>query len=206
MKRIFLGLLAFTIIAVSCKDEAKPSDIATATTQPEKELSKEEQDKAWMDYMTPGDMHKWMAKNDGTWEAEMKMWMHPDSPAVNTKGTAMFKTVLGGRYQEGVHTGDMMGMPFEGHSTMGYDNAKKVFFSTWVDNMGTGVMNMQGTYDAATKTMTMKGTMVDPTTGKDCDVREVMTFIDDNTQKMEMYCTFKGKEMKTMEMVSKRKM
>ena len=23
--------------------------------------------KAWMDYATPGDMHKWMAKFDGTW-------------------------------------------------------------------------------------------------------------------------------------------
>jgi hypothetical protein len=89
---------------------------------------------------------------------------------------------------------------------MAYDNAKKVFISTWIDNMGTGIMTMEGTYDSTSKTMTMKGKMVDPTTGKDCDVREVMTFVDDNTQKMEMYCTMHGKEMKTMEMVSKRKM
>lgn len=27
-------------------------------------------------------------------------------------------------------------MPFEGISTLGYDNAKKTFFSTWIDNMG----------------------------------------------------------------------
>jgi hypothetical protein len=206
MKRIFLGLLAITVIAISCKDETKPSDVAAATTQPEKELTKEEQDKAWMAYMTPGEMHKWMAKGDGTWEGDIQMWMNPDSPAMKVKGVATFKTVLGGRYQEGVHTGEMMGMPFEGRSLLAYDNAKKVFISSWIDNMGTGFMNMEGTYDAATKTMNMKGTMVDPATGKDCPVREVVTFVDDNTQKMAMYCTMKGKEMKTMEMVSKRKM
>ncbi|MBK9333372.1 MAG: DUF1579 family protein [Ignavibacteria bacterium] len=30
---------------------------------------------------------------------------------------------MGGRYQQGKHTGDMMGMPFEGMSLLGYDNA-----------------------------------------------------------------------------------
>jgi hypothetical protein len=35
-------------------------------------------------------------------------------------------------------------MPFEGISTLGYDNAKKTFFSTWIDNMGTGMMVMEG--------------------------------------------------------------
>jgi hypothetical protein len=99
----------------------------------------------------------------------------------------------------------MMGMPFEGKSTMAYDNFTKKFISSWVDNMGTGVMTMEGTYDNKTKTLTSKGKMVDPTAGKELDVREVVTIIDDNTQKMEMYCTKDGKEMKTMEMIAKKR-
>ena len=33
--------------------------------------------KAWQDYMTPGAMHKWLATQVGTWEAEVTMWMDP---------------------------------------------------------------------------------------------------------------------------------
>ena len=46
----------------------------------------------------------------------------------------------------------MMGMPFQGMSTMAYDNGKKTFMSTWIDNMGTGILETEGTYDAGTKT------------------------------------------------------
>ncbi len=42
---------------------------------------------------------------------------------------------------------------FEGMSLMGYDNAKKVFMSSWVDNMGSGIMQMEGTWDPNTKTI-----------------------------------------------------
>ncbi len=90
-------------------------------------------------------------------------------------------------------------MPFEGISTLGYDNAKKVFMNTWVDNMGTGIMQMQGTWDAATKTINLAGTSVDPTTGKDMNVRETFTVVDNNTQMMNMYMTQNGKEYKSME-------
>jgi hypothetical protein len=97
-------------------------------------------------------------------------------------------------------------MPFEGISTTGYDNAKKTFVSTWVDNMGTGIMIMEGKWDEKTKTLHLKGKQTDPTTGKEMDVRETFTVIDDNTQKMEMFMTpAGGKEYKNMEIVFTRK-
>lgn len=208
MKKICLGLMALSLLAVSCKDEkkAEPASAAAAVTTPQKKLTPAEEQKAWMDYATPGDMHKWMAKMNGTWDGDITMWMNPDSPAIKTKGQAEYSMILNGLYQQGVHKGNMMGMPFEGRSTMAYDNSKKVFVSTWIDNMGSGVMTMEGTYDDKTKMLTSKGKMVDPTAGgKEVDVREVVTMVDDNTQKMEMYCTKDGKEMKTMEMIAKRK-
>jgi hypothetical protein len=33
---------------------------------------------------------------------------------------------------------------------------KKMFSSSWVDNMGTGIMNMEGTWDEATKSIILK--------------------------------------------------
>lgn len=155
--------------------------------------------KAWQAYMTPGDVHKMIAKSDGTWNSDVTVWMTPGAPPEKSKSVCENKMILGGRYQESTHKGTMMGMPFEGMNLLGYDNAKKIFTSTWIDNMGTGTMVMEGTWDPATKTINFKGKSVDPTTGKDMDIREVFTLVDDNNQVMEMYCTNDGKEMKTME-------
>jgi hypothetical protein len=162
--------------------------------------------KNWQAYMTPGDMHKMMASWDGTWTADLTMWEKPDAPPQKSTGTTVNKMVLGGRYQESVNTSTMMGMPFEGHGTLGYDNLKKVFESTWIDNMGSGVMKMSGPWDAATKTVTLTGKMMDPMSGKEMDDKETFTVIDDNTQMMNMYGKGPdGKEFKTLEIKFTRK-
>ena len=78
-------------------------------------------------------------------------------------------------------------MPFEGTSTTGYDNAKKVYISTWIDNMSSGIMTMEGPYDAASKSIVMTGQVVSPVDGRTCNLRQVMRFVDDKTHIMEMY-------------------
>lgn len=162
--------------------------------------------KAWMDYMTPGEMHSMLAKDNGTWNAQITMWMAPDAPPQKSTGTATYKMIMGGRYQQGEFKSVMGGMPFEGMSTVGYDNAKKAYVSTWVDNMGTGIMSMQGNYDAATKTYEFKGKTYDPMTGKECDFRQTIKRVDDNTLREEMYATYPGaSEFKSMEITFKRK-
>jgi hypothetical protein len=94
----------------------------------------------------------------------------------------------------------MMGQPFEGRSTMGFDNARKVFVSSWVDNFGTGIMYMEGPYDTATKTITLKGAFDEPTKGK-MEIRQTIKVIDDKHQETEMYGTVAGgKETKWMAM------
>jgi len=162
--------------------------------------------KAWMEYMTPGPNHQMLAKGDGEWTYEMTAWMKPGAEPMKSTGSCVNKMVLGGRYQESKATGTFMDQPFEGYGTTGYDNAKKKFVSTWMDNMGTGVMYMEGNYDEASKTITFNGNMLDPMTGKDCPVKETVKWVDDNTQVMEMYSTVDGKEFKSMELTFKRKM
>jgi hypothetical protein len=110
--------------------------------------------------------------------------------------------IMDGRYQQANHSGNMMGMPFEGQSTLGYDNNSKQFISTWIDNAGTGIMVLKGTWDPGSKSMTLTGKMIDPVSGtnRETDIREVFKVVDDNTQTMEMYCPgMDGKEFKTME-------
>ena len=210
MKKIALTFCAASLVFFACNDaakteETKTSKDSTMAVKP-KPMSAEEQQKAWMAYMTPGEVHKMMAASHGQWNEDVTMWMAPDSPAVKSKATAVNKMIMGGRYQQSISTGNMMGMPFEGMSIVGYDNNKKVFVSTWVDNFGTGIMNMEGPWDDKTKSMTLTGKMVDPMGGgKEVDVKEVMTFVNDKTQKMEMYMTTDGKMWKTMEIMFTKK-
>ena len=55
--------------------------------------------KAWMAYMTPGEMHQMLAKDDGEWNEEITMWMAPGAPPSKSTATAVNKMIMGGRYQ-----------------------------------------------------------------------------------------------------------
>lgn len=160
--------------------------------------------KNWENYMTPGPMHAMLAKYNGTFTEELTMWMAPGAPPQKSTASVTNKMIMGGRYQESHSTGNFGGMPFEGTSIIGYDNNKKVFQSTWIDNMGSGIAYSEGTWDAAKKAITFKGKMMDPMTGLENDFKEVFTFISDNEQKMEMYTVQQGKEVKTMEIMFRR--
>jgi len=190
MKRITLTICT-VLVTVLCSN---------LSAQSEAEM------KAWMEYMTPGDIHKMLAKSDGEWNEDISMWMAPGAPVQKSTSTCINKMILGGRYQSSTHTGSFNGMPFEGISTVAFDNAKKTFTTTWIDNMGTGIMVMEGKWDDKTKTLNTKGKQTDPMTGKDMIVRETFQIIDDDTQKMEMFMTpAGGKEYKSMEMILTRK-
>ena len=205
---------ALLLAAISCNDSGKTDSAAPAKTDTAKKdtASATKMDappppmdsaaamKAMADYGTPGEPHKMLAAQDGAWNEEITMWMAPGAPPQTMKASCVNKMIMGGRYQQSVNKGSFNGMPFEGVSTVGYDNAKKVFISNWYDNMGTGMITLEGPWDAATKSVTFKGKEVDPTIGKEIDIKQVMTFIDDKNQKMEMYTTPPGgKEYKSME-------
>ena len=161
---------------------------------------------AMMKAMTPGEPHKHLAKMAGDWTYTSKMWMAPGQPPMESGGTMHAETILGGRYLQATWKGDMMGMPFEGRATEGYDNLAKKYVSTWVDNMSTGIMYSTGTCDADHRKCESKGTMIDPMTGKDSYMRSVINWTDDNNFVMQMYGPDpSGKEFQWMEMTVKRK-
>jgi hypothetical protein len=218
MKKTILSLAAIVLMATACKKaeetpaaDATPADSTavapTEIAEAAKPMDSAAMMKAWEAYATPGEPHKMLAMDNGNWSAESTMYMSANDPKpMKTAMTATSKMVMGGRYQESRYSGNMMGQPFEGVATVGYNNASKKYESTWMDNMGTGVMYMTGDYDTATKTMNMSGDCVDPMTGKAKKVRETFAIVDDNTRKMEMFDTdASGKEYKSMEIVMTRK-
>jgi len=213
MKSFYVGLSMLVLCFVSCRKEVKPETEAVTVTDSvkteepiaEQPLDSATQMKLWIAYATPGSAHKMMADETGTWNCDMTFWEGPNEKPGKATSTASIKMILGGRYQEAIYSGTMMGQPFEGKSTLAYNNASKEFTTTFIDNMGTGMMVAIGKYDEANKRMNFKGDMVSPLNGEKTPYREVYIIVDANTRKMEMYDTKNGKEYKSMEIIMKRK-
>lgn len=161
---------------------------------------------AMMKAAQPGEQHKHLARMAGDWEYTSKMWMAPGQPPEESKGTMHGEAVMGGRYVQHHWKGSMAGMPFEGLGTEGYDNTTKQFISSWIDNMGTGIMFSKGSCDAAGKVCTMTGDMPDPMGGGNMSTKMVITWSDNDHFKNEMFMKDpSGGEMKMMEISASRK-
>lgn len=159
---------------------------------------------AMMKAGTPGDAHKNLNALVGSWSTKVTMWMAPGADPMTMDGTSETRWVMGGRYLEERFTGNFMGSPFEGLGYTGYDNVKKQYWGTWMDNMSTGMMMSTGAYDG--KVWTFKGTMPDPMTGKDSTIDQKVTFADADHHTMEMWGPAPdGKIFKSMEITYSRK-
>jgi hypothetical protein len=168
-----------------------------------------------MEMAKPGENHKVLARGVGTWTYAVKMWMNPDPNAapLESSGTTVARETLGGRFIITEHSGKMQmpgadgkmaDMEFKGMSTEGYDNMKKKFVATWIDNMGTGIMTLEGTYDAATKSLTYLAEY-EMMPGTKTKIREVIKIKDNDHRLMEWYEDRGGTEVKTMEITYTRK-
>lgn len=97
------------------------------------------------------EQHEWLAGFDGEYVGAVSGMLG------ESKGTNRIETELGGLWSIRRFESTLMGQPFEGLEILGYDPLKEKFVSVWVDSMTPLVMNMEGTYDAETKTLTMRG-------------------------------------------------
>ncbi|MTH17910.1 DUF1579 domain-containing protein [Flavobacterium sp. LC2016-01] len=210
------GILVVLILSfISCKKEVKTETVTTKdsdsikTEEPvaeaEAPVDSAAQVKAWQAYATPGEPHKIMADEVGTWTCDMTFWYEPNGKPEKASSTANVKMLLGGRYQETDYKGTIMGSPFEGKGTLAYNNVSKEYTNTFIDNMGTGMMVATGKYDEGSKTIELKGEIVNPVSGKKAPYRELYTIVDATTRKMEMFDTKNGAEYKSMEIVMKKK-
>ena len=161
--------------------------------------------KAWMAYATPGEAQKSMAGMAGNWDTTITTYMMPGKPVVE-KGTATFEAIMDGRYVVEKADGNFQGMPFQGMGVFGYDNGLKQYVSTWIDNMGTGIMTATGSSDDGGKTITYVNKAFDPLSSKEQSYRSVLHMMSADQYHYEMYGPGPdGKEMKMMEITYDRK-
>jgi Protein of unknown function (DUF1579) len=155
---------------------------------------------------TPGAPHKKLDGMVGSWDTKITLWMMPGIDPMMSTGTSANQWVMGGRYLEQRFKGDFAGMPFEGVGYSGYDNVKKQYWGTWMDNMSTGMMTSTGNVSDDGKTWNFDATMADPMTGKDSTAKEKITIADADHHTMEMWVAGPdGKMFKNMEIAYSRR-
>ena len=180
---------------------------AASGTAQEVEMSAEDQlmMEKWTEYATPGEEHTHLAQFVGDWNWTARFWMEPGDEPMESTGTSSSEMAFGGRYLVERYDGTAMGQPFQGQGITGYDNYDEEYFAVWMDNHSTGVMVSRGTYDPATRTLTMTGTYDDVVTGKEVTMRGTTTIVDDDTIRYEAYTPGPdGEEFKSFELVSTR--
>jgi len=196
------------------KEESKPEPAAvapaSAAVAPAASAPSEaDMMKQMVELSKMNENHKLLSSLDGNWNYAIKMWMNPDPNAKpqESKGMATRKSIMGGRYvmmdvngrfQMPGEDGKMKEVQFKGMGLEGYDNVKKKFVGSWIDNMGTGIEFFEGDYDPGTKTFTYTGEM-EPMPGMKSQVREVLKLTDNNHMTLEWYENQGGQEKKTME-------
>lgn len=155
-RTLFTSLLALFVLILA-------APLGAALAEPPDQKAAME---AWAKAGAPGPMHAFLAQFEGKWKAEITSYDNPGQPPVKSEGAGESRMIYGGRYLADELTGQMMGQPYEGRGITGYDNVKKQFVSTWIDNMSTAILVMTCAADPAGKVMRCQGTYDDPLTGK----------------------------------------
>lgn len=153
----------------------------------------------YMELAQPGPHHKMLAEGAGTWETKTTMWMQPGAPPVESTGTSTITAVLGGRFVEEVTQSNMMGMPWEGRGTFGYDNVSKKHIATWYDSFGTMIMSFEGGCDGKCNVVSMTSNYFDPVSKSNKTMKVVSKRTDKDHYVTEMYDVDDGKDTKTAE-------
>jgi hypothetical protein len=162
------------------------SGIPTASA-PAQEGSAEADMARYMELASPGPHHAYMRSRTGTWDVTSEMYMDPSQPPMESSGTSTQRLLMDGRFLEESNRATMMGMPWEGRGTYGYDNYRKKHIGVWFDSFGTSMMTFEGDCDGSCSVITLTGSYQDPLTGTTRTMKTVTRNVSAAEYVFEMY-------------------
>jgi hypothetical protein len=140
--------------------------------------------------------HKLLKDHVGTWKVACTFYMDPSAPPMQTEATEVVE-LIGEFWTVSKFTSNIMGMPFTGSCTMGYEPHTGRFVSSWVDSMAPAFFLLSGTQKGDTITLT--GKAFSCMTNSVLEHRTTEKHIGKNERVFEMYATMPdGKEVKMM--------
>ncbi len=190
MQWILLGMAT----CLSCSVLAQTESSAASGMVQDQEAMME----VWQAAATPGEPHERLAEMAGEWTGQVETWAVPGMEPMVSESRVVREMTLDGRVIEERWSGEMMGMPFQGHGRTGYNNVTEDYWSTWTDNVSTGLMTFTGQYDAESDRYEFTGSYVDPVSKQTVDTRSVSHSPESGKEIMEMFETRGGEEIMTM--------
>jgi len=190
MQWILLGMAT----CLSCSVLAQTESSAASGMVQDQEAMME----VWQAAATPGEPHERLAEMAGEWTGQVETWAVPGMEPMVSESSVVREMTLDGRVIEERWSGEMMGMPFQGHGRTGYNNVTEDYWSTWTDNVSTGLMTFTGQYDAESDRYEFTGSYVDPVSKQTVDTRSVSHSPESGKEIMEMFETRGGEEIMTM--------
>jgi hypothetical protein len=140
----------------------------------------------------------------GVWDCDVKFYPDPNGQAVVSKAIEN-NYMVGNVWLVGDFKGEMAGASFHGSSQMGYDPKKKKYIGSWIDSASPYPTAMEGSYDAASKTLTIIGIGKDPN-GAESKMKLVSVFKDEDNRTMTISIAGTGDEwLRMMECEYRRK-
>ncbi len=213
-----VALLSAPLVAQAQTQKKPPSQAGTQGQQPktpgqagaqgQPQMTPEERAEmaAYQKAGTPGAQHQSLSAVAGDYDVRIKSWHDPSAAPMEETGTVRRAMTLDGRVLTEDLTATMMGQPYSGHGMMGYDNTTGKYWSTWNDNMSTGLMVTEGSCDSQGKNCTFTGSYNDPVKKTPIRTRMTTRWPSPTTEIFEMYGPGKdGKEMKMMEITYSKK-
>ncbi len=103
----------------------------------------------------PARDHGWLKQLVGEWDTQFKMYMQPGQPPAESTGTDSVRA-LGDHWILAETRTTMMGAPYNGILSLGYDAVKRRFNGTWIDSFGGHLWVYKGTLNEAGDTLTLE--------------------------------------------------
>lgn len=165
--------------------------------------SEDEMMKQMLELGKPGPMHKILKGMVGEWDTAMKVWMEPGKEPTLSKGRAVNRMILDGRYLHQQFVGSFSGMPHRGTGFIGHDNFGKKYQSIWIDNFSSAFSIAEGKAGEDGKSLHLTYEWDSPM-GK-IPGRYVWTITGKDSHRLEGWMSQGGQEMKSMEIDFTRK-
>ncbi len=149
--------------------------------------------------MQPTPDHERILSGVGRWKVACKYHMQPGQPPLESEATETVEA-LGSFWTVSRFEGDIMGQPFVGVTTLGYEPGQGRYVSTWVDTMMPHLWYMTGNFDGEGKVLELEGD--GPSFGGEGTAPWRITHTHESPDKivMRMYTTLPdGPEVMTME-------
>jgi hypothetical protein len=140
--------------------------------------------------------HKLLKEHVGNWTVACKFYMEPGKPPMEVPATE-FVEAVGDFWTISKYECDMMGAPYIGRATLGYDPNQKKFVSTWVDSMMPTLCSFTGKLNG--DTIVLEGEFWSCMTNSVLKHRTTEKRVNKNERIFEMFCTMPdGTEIKMM--------